>query len=234
MKLTTQFIEICIFRANFMIPKFLVLFNFICIILLEHPHNCICRFTKYTITSLEKLHKPQLYVEPDLGIPLDLLDLSVYKYVCSLSNPTLYPMIKRVLVDIMFFTIAIFLSYTISSFTSPPKERTLHLDPEDEELLRDDDPITPIKKDGIKRKERPTDKGVSWLVKTQYISPFSMESAKQVPLDYDVLMFFVPCKIHHNLDSEIFLLYSLLLKSNCENPGVEMFWRTLIVGELWA
>lgn len=98
------------------------------------------RFTKYTITSLEKLHKPQLYVEPDLGIPLDLLDLSVY---------------------------------------NPPKGRISHLDPEDEELLRDDDPITPVKKDGIKRKERPTDKGVSWLVKTQYISPFSMESAKQ-------------------------------------------------------
>jgi hypothetical protein len=37
-----------------------------------------------------------------------------------------------------------------------------------------------MKKDGIKRKERPTDKGVAWLVKTQYISPLSMESAKQV------------------------------------------------------
>lgn len=98
------------------------------------------RFTKYTITSLEKLHKPQLHVEPDLGIPLDLLDLSVY---------------------------------------NPPKGERLPLDPEDEELLFDDDPITPIKKDGIKRKERPTDKGVSWLVKTQYISPLSMESSKQ-------------------------------------------------------
>ncbi|CAI9114213.1 OLC1v1014877C1 [Oldenlandia corymbosa var. corymbosa] len=98
------------------------------------------RFTKYAITSLEKMHKPQLYVEPDLGIPLDLLDLSVY---------------------------------------NPPRGIRLQLDPEDEELLRDDDPVTPIKKDGIKRKERPTDKGVSWLVKTQYISPLSMESSKQ-------------------------------------------------------
>ncbi|CDO97975.1 unnamed protein product [Coffea canephora] len=98
------------------------------------------RFTKYAITSLEKMHKPELYVEPDLGIPLDLLDLSVY---------------------------------------NPPKGRSLQLDPEDEELLRDDDPVTPIKKDGIKRKERPTDQGVSWLVKTQYISPLSMESSKQ-------------------------------------------------------
>lgn len=52
--------------------------------------------------------------------------------------------------------------------------------PEDEDLLRDDEAVTPIKKDGIKRKERPTDKGVAWLVKTQYISPLSMESAKQV------------------------------------------------------
>ncbi|PPS18872.1 hypothetical protein GOBAR_AA01707 [Gossypium barbadense] len=97
------------------------------------------RFTKYTITSLEKMYKPKLFVEPDLGIPLDLLDLSVY-------NP---PSVR------------------------PP------LPPEDEELLHDDVAITPIKKDGIRRKERPTDKGVSWLVKTQYISPLNMESMKQ-------------------------------------------------------
>ncbi|XP_027334843.1 protein PAF1 homolog [Abrus precatorius] len=97
------------------------------------------QYAKYTITSLEKMYKPKLFVEPDLGIPLDLLDLSVY-------NPP--------------------------SFRPP-------LAPEDEDLLRDDEAITPIKKDGIKRKERPTDKGVAWLVKTQYISPLSMESTKQ-------------------------------------------------------
>ncbi|MED6138519.1 Protein PAF1 [Stylosanthes scabra] len=96
-------------------------------------------YAKYTITSLEKMYKPKLFVEPDLGIPLDLLDLSVY-------NP---PSVR------------------------PP------LEPEDEELLRDDEVATPIKKGGIKRKERPTDKGVAWLVKTQYISPISMESTKQ-------------------------------------------------------
>lgn len=62
---------------------------------------------------------------------------------------------------------------------SPPSVRP-PLDPEDEELLRDDEAVTPVKKDGIKRKERPTDKGVAWLVKTQYISPLSMESTKQV------------------------------------------------------
>ncbi|KAK6264138.1 RNA polymerase II associated factor Paf1 - like 1 [Theobroma cacao] len=97
------------------------------------------RFTKYTITSLEKMYKPKLFVEPDLGIPLDLLDLSVY---------------------------------------NPPSVRP-SLAPEDAELLHDDEAVTPIKKDGIRRKERPTDKGVSWLVKTQYISPLSMESTKQ-------------------------------------------------------
>ncbi|KAM3267921.1 hypothetical protein P3S67_031906 [Capsicum chacoense] len=47
------------------------------------------------------------------------------------------------------------------------------------ELLRDDDPITPIKKVGIKKKERPTDEGVSWLMKIEYISPLTSESAKQ-------------------------------------------------------
>lgn len=97
------------------------------------------RFTRYTITSLEKMHKPKLYVEPDLGIPLDLLDLSVY---------------------------------------NPPKER-FPLAPEDEELLRDDEAVTPLKRDGIKRKERPSDQGVSWLVKTQYISPLSNDGTKQ-------------------------------------------------------
>lgn len=98
------------------------------------------RYTRYTISSLEKMYKPQLYVEPDLGIPLDLLDLGVY---------------------------------------NPPEGVRLPLAPEDEELLRDDESATPVRKDGIKRKERPTDKGVSWLVKTQYISPLSMESTKQ-------------------------------------------------------
>ncbi|PHU24825.1 Protein PAF1 -like protein [Capsicum chinense] len=98
------------------------------------------RFTKYATTSLEKMHKPELYVEPDLGIPLDLLDLSVY---------------------------------------NPPKGVKIPLAPEDEELLRDDDPITPINKVGIKKKERPTDEGVSWLTKTEYISPLTSESAKQ-------------------------------------------------------
>lgn len=97
------------------------------------------RFTRYTITSLEKMHKPKLYVEPDLGIPLDLLDLSVY---------------------------------------NPPKER-YPLAPQDEELLRDDDPVTPLKRDGIKRKDRPSDQGVSWLVKTQYISPLTNDGTKQ-------------------------------------------------------
>lgn len=65
-----------------------------------------------------------------------------------------------------------------SSYSPPSVRPPLAL--EDEELLRDDEAVTPIKKDGIKRKERPTDKGVAWLVKTQYISPLSMESTKQV------------------------------------------------------
>ncbi|XP_039051728.1 protein PAF1 homolog [Hibiscus syriacus] len=108
---------------------------------LEHGHSnqgIGSWFTKYTIISLEKMYKPKLFVEPDLGIPLDLLDLSVYNRP-SVRQP---------------------------------------LAPEDEELLGDDVTLTPVKKDGIRRKERPTEKGVSWLVKTQYISPLSMESTK--------------------------------------------------------
>ncbi|TVU42860.1 hypothetical protein EJB05_09283 [Eragrostis curvula] len=96
------------------------------------------RYTKYRITSLEKNYMPKLIVPEDLGIPLDLLDMSVY-------NP---PSVQ------------------------PP------MAPEDEELLRDDEVLTPIKPEGIRKKERPTDKGVSWLVKTQYISPLSTDAAK--------------------------------------------------------
>lgn len=62
---------------------------------------------------------------------------------------------------------------------SPPSVRP-PLALEDEELLRDDVAATPVKNNGIRRKERPTDKGVAWLVKTQYISPLSMDSARQV------------------------------------------------------
>lgn len=65
--------------------------------------------------------------------------------------------------------------------SSPPKER-YPLAPQDEELLRDDDPVTPLKRDGIKRKDRPSDQGVSWLVKTQYISPLTNDGTKQVDI----------------------------------------------------
>lgn len=74
----------------------------------------------------------------------------------------------------------IYEKHSLPNLTSPPKGEHIPLDPEDEELLRDDDPVTPIKKDGIKRKDRPTDQGVSWLVKTQYISSLNMDSTKQV------------------------------------------------------
>ncbi|RLM60908.1 hypothetical protein C2845_PM14G03110 [Panicum miliaceum] len=96
------------------------------------------RYTKYRITSLEKNYMPKMIVPEDLGIPLDLLDMSVY------NPPAVQPPIA----------------------------------PEDEELLRDDEVLTPIKQEGIRKKERPTDKGVSWLVKTQYISPLSTDAAK--------------------------------------------------------
>lgn len=97
------------------------------------------RYSKYGITSLEKMQKHRLMVDSDLGIPLDLLDISVY-------NP---PKVK------------------------PP------MDPEDEELLRDDEKLPSAKIENIRRKDRPTDKGVAWLVKTQYISPINLDPAKQ-------------------------------------------------------
>nr|CAB3482212.1 unnamed protein product [Digitaria exilis] len=68
-----------------------------------------------------------MIVPEDLGIPLDLLDMSVY------NPPAVQPPIA----------------------------------PEDEELLQDDEVHTPIKQEGIRKKERPTDKGVSWLSLTE-------------------------------------------------------------------
>ena len=69
---------------------------------------------------------------------------------------------------------------------SPPAVQ-LPMAPEDEELLRDDEVLTPVKPEGIRKKERPTDKGMSWLVKTQYISPLSTDAAKMVtPTDSSV------------------------------------------------
>lgn len=64
-------------------------------------------------------------------------------------------------------------------YSSPPSVKP-PLAFEDEELLRDAEFTTPVKQNGIRRKERPDDKGVSWLVKTQYISPLSTDQAKMV------------------------------------------------------
>lgn len=57
---------------------------------------------------------------------------------------------------------------------------TVSMDPADAERLLDDEALKKKEPESIRKKERPTDKGVAWLVNTQYISPFSLESAKQV------------------------------------------------------
>ena len=56
----------------------------------------------------------------------------------------------------------------------------MYVDPEDERLLQEDVTLTPSKNDGLKRKERPTDKGMSWLVKTQYIPPITTDVTRHV------------------------------------------------------
>jgi hypothetical protein len=80
-------------------------------------------------------------------------------------------------------------SLLIFQLCSPPAECP-SLSKEDEELLREDEVVTPVKPEGIRRKDRPTDKGMSWLVKTQYISSLSTESAKMVCFLYLHHMFF--------------------------------------------
>ncbi|GJX45609.1 pre-mRNA-splicing factor SLU7 [Tanacetum coccineum] len=58
-------------------------------------------------------------------------------------------------------------------------DQTLHIAPEDDKLLQEDVSATPVKKDGLNGKERPKYIGMSWLVKTQYISPLSTDAARQ-------------------------------------------------------
>lgn len=106
---------------------------------LMHINTDKDRYTRYQFTSLEKNWKHKLHVEPDLGIPLDLLDISNYKKI-DVSVP---------------------------------------LDPEDAALLLDDEVKVKKETSGIRKKDRPTDKGVAWLVKTQYVSPINLDPAKQ-------------------------------------------------------
>lgn len=63
-----------------------------------------------------------------------------------------------------------------------------------------------VKQDGIRRKDRPMIEGVSWLVKTQYISPVSMEVAKKVGrsiLQWNVIGFYLS-------------LWNLIFRAQCE------------------
>jgi hypothetical protein len=50
-------------------------------------------------------------------------------------------------------------------------DASVPLDPEDAALLLDDEVQVKKAASGIRKKDRPTDKGVAWLVKTQYVSP---------------------------------------------------------------
>lgn len=59
-------------------------------------------------------------------------------------------------------------------------DASVPLDPEDAALLLDDEVKVKKETSGIRKKDRPTDKGVAWLVKTQYVSPINLDPAKQV------------------------------------------------------
>jgi hypothetical protein len=59
-------------------------------------------------------------------------------------------------------------------------DASVPLDPEDAALLLDDEVQVKKAASGIRKKDRPTDKGVAWLVKTQYVSPINLDPAKQV------------------------------------------------------
>lgn len=67
-----------------------------------------------------------------------------------------------------------------SFVTCSPPDVHQPLAPEDEELLRDTEVATPIKQEGLRKKDRPADEDLNWLVKTQYISSVSADAAKTV------------------------------------------------------
>ncbi|GAQ85316.1 Paf1 domain containing protein [Klebsormidium nitens] len=103
------------------------------------------RYTKYTITTLEKRYKHKLLMEPDLGIPLDLMDLSVYD--------------------------------------APPADQRPPMDPEDRALLQDDVKTKLASTSVIKKKDRPAEEGMKWLVRTSYISNIDQETTKNLGLN---------------------------------------------------
>lgn len=105
--------------------------------------------------------------------------------------------------------------------------------------MREDVALTPVKKDGLKRKERPTDQGFSWLVKTQYISPLSTEATKQVKYGWEVLeaAFCSPrqimLKAKQIIQNAICRLLLTNKRKNCEKSEEAVSWRISITGLLF-
>jgi len=66
--------------------------------LLSYPFDPL-RFIKYTTTSLERTYKHILHTEPDLGIPIDLIDPSSYKIVKRPETRPLHPLDEQLIGD---------------------------------------------------------------------------------------------------------------------------------------
>ncbi|CAI6001746.1 unnamed protein product [Closterium sp. NIES-64] len=108
------------------------------------PH----RYSAYHVSTLEADHRHRLHVEPDLGIPLDLLDLSAYCAPPPSQRPPLHPADAELLRD------------------------------DDASVKHREGAGAAAGGAGALRvKERPTDAGLSWLVHTQYISAAGSGSA---------------------------------------------------------
>ncbi|CAI5457882.1 unnamed protein product [Closterium sp. Yama58-4] len=161
-----------------------------------HPH----RYSAYHASTLEADHRHRLHVEPDLGIPLDLLDLSAYRRVifrCSSMyalHPHRYSAYHASTLEAdhrhrlhVEPDLGIPLDLLdLSAYCAPPASQRPPLHPADAELLRDDDASVKHREGAgaaaggagaLRVKERPTDAGLSWLVHTQYISAAGSGSA---------------------------------------------------------
>ncbi|CAI6004902.1 unnamed protein product [Closterium sp. NIES-65] len=113
------------------------------------PH----RYSAYHVSTLEADHRHRLHVEPDLGIPLDLLDLSAYCAPPPSQRPPLHPADAELLRD------------------------------DDASVKHREGAGAAAGGAGALRvKERPTDAGLSWLVHTQYISAAGSGSAPKKAL----------------------------------------------------
>ncbi|CAI5471491.1 unnamed protein product [Closterium sp. Yama58-4] len=125
------------------------------------PH----RYSAYHVSTLEADHRHRLHVEPDLGIPLDLLDLSAYCAPPPSQRPPLHPADAKLLRG------------DNASFKHREGAGAAAGGTRGFTFSKEGAGAAAGGAGALRMKERPTDAGLSWLVHTQYISAAGSGSA---------------------------------------------------------